>query len=129
MRYHKGFTLIELMLSMAFVSILLISIAMLSIQLSNQYSRGLTLKEVTQAGTEASNDIKRTMAQAQISTTGVRLKQVLNGGWALCTGSYTYIANSPGNLEANNANVIRVGEGANKSPARLARARDLGGAF
>jgi type II secretory pathway component PulJ len=57
MKHARGFTLIELMLSMSFVSILLISIAMLSIQLSNQYSRGLTLKEVTQAGTEASNDI------------------------------------------------------------------------
>jgi hypothetical protein len=69
------------------------------------------------------------MSQAQITTTGVRLKQVVNGGWALCTGSYTYIANSPANLEANNAYVIRVGEGANKVPARLTKVRDLGGAL
>lgn len=123
----RGFTIIELTLAMSFVAILLISVALLSIQLSNQYSRGLTLKEVAQAGTEASNDIRRTMAQVQIQNGGVRTKSINGGGTVLCTGTYSYIANSPANLEANNANVVRVGVSGNTTPARLAKVRDLGG--
>lgn len=130
-RNSKGFTLIELTLAMSFVAILLISVAMLSIQLTNQYSRGLTLKEVTQSGTEVSSDIKRTMAQAQIENGGVRVKNVSGGARVLCTGSYSYIASSPTSLEANNgngdANAIRVGPTGSTTMARFAKVRDLGG--
>jgi len=127
MRRAQGFTLIELSLAMTFVSILLISIAMLSIQLTNQYSRGMTLKEVAQAGTEVSNDIKRTMVQSQLSGAGVRTKAISGGGTVLCTNSYSYIANNPANLEADNGNVIRVGGSGSPVAVRLAKVRDSNG--
>jgi type II secretory pathway pseudopilin PulG len=130
-RDERGFTLIELTLAMSFVAILLISVAMLSIQLTNQYSRGLTLKEVAQAGTEVSNDLKRTMSQAQIENGGVRVKSVSGGAKVLCTGSYSYIANSPTSLEANDGNgdtnAVRIGPSGSTTMARFAKVRDLGG--
>ncbi len=132
-RTNEGFTLIELTLAMSFVAVLLISVAMLSIQLTNQYSRGLTLKEVAQSGTEVTNDVKRTMSQAQIQNGGVRVRGISGGGWALCTGSYSYIASSPASLEANNGsgdgNAIRVGASGSTTMARFAKVRDLGGAL
>lgn len=130
MHSAKGFTIIELTLAMSFVAMLLIAVAMLSIQLTNQYSRGLTMKEIAQAGTEASNDIKRTLGQSQLQGSGVRTKNVATGGVALCTGTYTYVANSPDNLEnltLTSPNMIKVGSGSNKIAARLAKVRDIGG--
>lgn len=132
-RTTAGFTLIELTLAMSFVAVLLISVAMLSIQLTNQYSRGLTLKEVAQSGTEVTNDVKRTMSQAQIENGGVRVRTISGGGWAMCTGSYSYLASSSASLEANNGtgndDAIRVGELGSTTMARFAKVRDLGGAL
>lgn len=132
-RNTSGFTIIELTLAMSFVAILLISVAMLSIQLTNQYSRGLTLKEVSQAGTEVANDIKRTMGQVQLQSGGVRTKDVAGGSKVLCTGTYSYLASSPASLEANNGNgdgnALRVGPAGNMSLARFAKVRDLNGSL
>lgn len=125
-RSNSGFTLIELALAMSFVSLLLVAVATLSIQMSKQYSRGLTMKEIAQSGTEASNDIKRTMAQAQLGSKGIQLTKLNNNsGWALCTGAYSYIANTPINIETN-TNVTRVGgaSAASQVPARLAKVKD-----
>ena len=130
MRGSKGFTIIELTLAMSFVALLLIAVAMLSIQLTNQYSRGVTMKEIAQAGTEASNDIKRTLGQTQIQGSGIRTKTVATGGVALCTGTYSYVANSPDNLEnltVSSPNMIKVGTGSSRIAARLAKVRDIGG--
>lgn len=130
----SGFTIIELSLAMTFVSILLIAVAMLSIQLTNQYSRGLTLKEVAQAGTEAANDMKRTLGQSQLMEDGIQVASIVNGGRVLCTGTYSYVANDPTNLAENNGgtdspNAIKLVKGTNKIAVRLAKVRDEGGSY
>lgn len=125
-RQTAGFTIIELTLAMSFVSVLLISVAMLSIQLTNQYSRGLTLKETTQAGTEVANDIKRTISQAQIQNGGIRTKDV-PGGKVLCTGAYSYIASDPVALESGGGITIQSGPSGAPSPARFVKVRDDSG--
>lgn len=53
------------MLSMTFVSMLLIAIALLTIQISNTYTRGITLRQVNVAGQELGNDFQRTVQAAQ----------------------------------------------------------------
>ena len=45
-----GFTIVELMLAMAFLAVLLVVITMTVIQISNVYNKGLTLRAVDQAG-------------------------------------------------------------------------------
>lgn len=102
--YRRGFTLIELMLAMTFISILLIAITMTIIQISNIYNHGITLKEVDQAGRTLSAELQRTIrssSQFDITDTGnVYVKQ---GDWGarLCLGSYSYIWNYGKALNTN----------------------------
>lgn len=125
-RFSYGFTIIELTLAMTFVSVLLLSVAMLSIQLTNIYTRGLTMKGVTQAGTEITNDIKRTMGQSQLQAGGVQVKD-FSVARVLCTGSYSYIASKPDRLEAGDGARIKSSPTASAKIVRFAKVRDLNG--
>lgn len=99
----KGFTLIELMLSMTFIAILLIAIAMTTIQISNIYNKGITLREVNQAGRAISDELQRSIASStpfdatpkkdDSPATATSKYVVRDGGGRLCLGSYTYAWN------------------------------------
>src|SRR5688500_5939032 len=99
----KGFTLIELMLSMTFISVLMIAIAMTTIQISTIYTKGITLREVDQAGRSASDELQRNIAssapfdvtpQVDASPATATSKYVVrDGGGRLCIGRYTYAWN------------------------------------
>lgn len=100
---NKGFTLIELMLAMTFISVLLVAIAMTTIQISNIYNRGITLREVNQAGRALSVDLQRSIASStpfdvtpkvdNSPATAASKYVVRGGGGRLCLGSYTYAWN------------------------------------
>jgi type II secretory pathway pseudopilin PulG len=114
---HQGFTLIELMLAMGFVAALLIAIAMTVIQISNIYNRGLTLKEVNQAGRSIANELQRSIAAS--TPFGVDLgagsryiskdfRVLVNTrnvdkpwGGRLCVGQYSYIWNYGKSIKDN----------------------------
>ncbi len=92
----SGFTLIELMLSMAFVSILLLAIAMTVIEMSSIFNKGLTLKEVNQVGRSITGELKSTIA----ATSPFNIKAgpssryiIQDWGGRLCVGQYSYIWN------------------------------------
>ena len=100
----SGFTLVELMLSMAFVGILLVVIGMTTIHIMGTYTKGVTVREVNQAGRTISEDIQRTIAttspfKVTPAKTGDPLDEpdvkyvVQPGGGRLCTGAYTYAWN------------------------------------
>src|SRR6218665_2336873 len=104
MKRTGGFTLIELMLSMTFVSVLLLAIAMTIIQMATIYNKGMTVKEVNQTSRDISDDLKRSFSASQVfvvntdpaidSTDYVRIKlgsEIVGG--RLCTGTYSYIWN------------------------------------
>lgn len=96
-RKSSGFTLIELMLAMTFVSILLIAIAMLTIQVSNMYTRGVTLRQVNEAGLEISSDIQRSLRQAndvqlQLPSSSYVPQEGIGG--RLCLGDFSYVWNT-----------------------------------
>lgn len=110
---QKGFTLIELMLAMTFVSILLLAIAMTVIQMGNTYNRGMALKEVNQASRAISDDMQRAVSEAVAfearadgadTTDYVTVKNgsVVVGG-RLCLGSYSYLWNLAKAVEGNNS--------------------------
>ena len=98
---QKGFTLIELMLAMGFISFLLIAIAMTVIQIGNIYNRGLILKEINQVGRSIDDELKRSISQSspfavdQITPTNYQI--IKDGsnitGGRLCLGQYSYIWN------------------------------------
>lgn len=92
---RQGFTLIELMLAMTFISILLIAIALTILQVVNIYNHGITLKEVSQAGQTLSTDMEQSIngsAPFAISGSGSKYVQQTWGG-RLCLGNYSYIWN------------------------------------
>jgi type II secretory pathway pseudopilin PulG len=93
----NGFTLVELMLAMSFISLLLLAIAMTTIQVSNIYTKGITLREVNQAGRAVSDELQRSIASSapfEVDTTLPNTKYISQtGGGRLCTGRYTYAWN------------------------------------
>jgi Tfp pilus assembly protein PilV len=126
-RHHSkkqsGFTIIELSLAMTFVSILLISIALLTIYLGKQYTRGQVMKEVNQAGTEIVGDIKRSIAGAY--TNDITYKAFTDGSQAtaICFGNVSYIANKPSRINTPAATLAKYASG---TPARFAKVPDVG---
>lgn len=99
----QGFTLIELMLAMTFISILLLSITMVGIQAGRMYSRGVVLRDVNQAGRDISDTFRRDFLQAnagKINITGLRVPN--NENWTtgrLCLGAHSYVWNNPKYLD------------------------------
>lgn len=71
-----GFTLVELTLAMVFISLLLLGIAMLTMQISMIYNKGLTTRAVNEAGQLVSSDIQRTLD----SSKPISVKFAENGG-------------------------------------------------
>lgn len=104
-RNSWGFTLIELMLAMSFVSVLLLAIAMILIHSGNLYNRGLTLKSVNQAGRDISDVLRRDFLQANASKVSRQADEqqaviwVRAGGEVrsgrFCLGDYSYVWNAP----------------------------------
>lgn len=96
-KHANGFTLVELMLAMTFISILLVGIAVTTIQISRIYNKGITLREVNQAGRTISDELQRTIASSTpfdadpASPTSRYI--VRPGGGRLCVGRYTYTWN------------------------------------
>lgn len=98
---RSGFTLIELMLAMSFISVLLIAITLTILQISTIYNKGLTLKEVNTAGQTLASELQRSIAQTTpfslasgagshyiIQTSGTDI-----WGGRLCLGQYSYVWN------------------------------------
>lgn len=93
---RQGFTLIELMLAMGFVSALLIAVAMTVIQIANIYNRGITLKDINQAGRSLSSELQRSISNSSSFNinAGIGSRYIVQDwGGRLCLGQYSYIWN------------------------------------
>ncbi len=79
---------------MTFLSILLVMITMMVIRVGDIYNRGLTIKDVNQAGRVIIRDLQQTISQSRSFdvTGGKNFVQTEYGG-RLCTGQYSYIWN------------------------------------
>ncbi len=87
--------MVELMLAMGFISVLLLAIAMITLQISHTYTKGITLKEVNQAGLAISNDLQQTINSSSpflLTDDGESYIDNDQGG-RLCTGQSTYAWN------------------------------------
>lgn len=136
----KGFTLIELMLAMTFVAMLLIAIAMTTIQISNIYNKGITLREVNQAGRAISDELQRGVALAtpfdvtpkkdDSPGTATSKYVVRDGGGRLCLGGYTYAWNYGKAIAGGTGApaVFNKYSGTN-TPVRFAKVTDASGAL
>jgi type II secretory pathway pseudopilin PulG len=135
---QAGFTIIELMLSMAFVAVLMIAIAMTIIQMTNIYNKGTTLRAVDQAGRAVSQDMQSTIAASQPLDVGddgqgglnykpqVQIGGAQNNpdGGRLCTGTYSYVWNTGRGL----SNPVNRFE-SSTDQIRLVKVRDTGSLY
>lgn len=108
----RGFTLVELMLSMAFISVLLLAIAMTIMQIGAAYNRGMTVKEVNQAARLISEDLRYNIAaSSSFSFDGSSFLVVRSGsvevGARLCLGTYSYVWNYGRAFETSGATITR----------------------
>lgn len=91
------------MLSMSFIALLLIAVALTTIQISNIYTKGITLREVNQAGRRLTDEFQRNIAtsvpfdvtpKVDASPATIMSKYVVrDGGGRLCLGGYSYVWN------------------------------------
>ncbi len=100
-KLKSGFTLIELMLAMTFVSVLLLAIAFTSINAGRIYNRGMVLRSVNQSGRDISDMLRRDFLQSnrdQIVDNGGKIVISVSEGSAksgrFCLGRYSYLWNS-----------------------------------
>ena len=116
----KGFTLIELMLAVAFLGTLLLSIAMLTMRLVDMYTKGATMRAVNSVGSAIVDDMNSHITSSTVWTDDLvdgkdktaledAKKQYLRvhhytvtdgsntykyaDSGAFCTNSYTYVFN------------------------------------
>lgn len=127
-RNQRGFTMVELMLAMGFVSLLLLAIAMLTIHMGNIYNRGITIRDVNQAGLAISEDLQRSIAGSApfnvIPRPSVKLdyKNVDDRGGRLCIGEYSYIWNYGKSLTTTPSTALTTFT--DNSPIRFAKVVD-----
>jgi hypothetical protein len=128
-----GFTIVELMLAMTFISMLLIAIALTTIQISNIYNKGITLREVNQAGRSLSDEFQRNISNTtpfdvtpKAGNDPISSKFVSHtGGGRLCLGNYTYAWNYGEMLASGTGIYNRYAD--NNEPVRFVRVRDPNG--
>jgi hypothetical protein len=121
-RHSKGFTLIELMLAMAFITALLLGIALTVVQVGVIYNKGITVTEVNQAGRALSTEFSGSVSQSSKFTKEDYYKPTTNGG-RLCTGQYSYVWNYEDVIQRGGEPLTRLG-GSDKPPVHLAKVRD-----
>ena len=128
-RPNSGFTLIELMLAMTFLSFLLIAMALTVIQISAIYNHGMTLKEVNQAGRSMSNELQRTITSGAPFFLPVPYNPTshfISNSWGgrLCVGQYSYIWNYGQALNNNDSNLYKYSGSDSTKPIRFIKLPD-----
>jgi type II secretory pathway pseudopilin PulG len=102
----SGFTLVETMMSVVFISILLIAIGTVSMHIINTYRRGVVVKMVNETGRAISDDIRASLSSGNFSFD--RGDYVNRPGYGiLCTGKYTYMWNYAEHLKEPKTHILR----------------------
>ena len=137
MKNKKGFTLVELTLSIVFISVLLIGIASLVIHMTTIYQKGLSMRAVNVSGQQIIEDIERAVngasyivdiTKADTNKDGyiddneskaamkdyffeaIKTDTGAQRYGALCISNYTYVWNTPESLNSDDGGVWINGE-------------------
>ncbi|HSW78368.1 MAG TPA: type II secretion system protein [Candidatus Chromulinivoraceae bacterium] len=138
-RKQNGFTLIELMLAMTFISVLLVAVAMTTIQIGNIYNKGITLREVDQAGRAVTTELQQSIASSvpfdvtpkvdNSPATATSKYVMLPGGGRLCLGNYSYAWNYGSALAGGPGAPALYNKYDDNTPVHFAKVADAGGAL
>ena len=122
---RTGFTIVELTLAIAFVGILLIVVVTTAVGLGRTYQKGMTLRDVNQAGREVSDSMRRDIAMASPSQLKVILLPTAAPETArICTGEVSYLINFAEHL---NNSAVSQQISYDGEPVHLTRVADSGG--
>ncbi len=137
--HRNGFTIIELMLAMTFIAVLLVAIAATTIQISNIYTKGITLREVNQAGRALSDELQRNIESSApfdatpkvdaSPATATSKYVVRDGGGRLCLGNYTYAWNYGKALNGGAGAPAVFNKFTDGAPARFSKVVDASGSL
>jgi Tfp pilus assembly protein FimT len=102
----QGFTLVELMLAMTFISALLLAIAMTIVQIANIYNHGMIIKDVNQTSRTISEELDRALGASTNFSIDPAARRYVNNEWGgrLCTGQYSYVWNYGSSLSEQSTN-------------------------
>lgn len=92
-----GFTLIELMLAMAFVGFLLLFVVFATLQVMGNYNKGTVIKEINQTA----RTVVEEMARLVRSTNAVAINTSALGAGRVCFGGVSYVWNLRGSQNDN----------------------------
>lgn len=125
----RGFTLIELMLSMAFLSLLLIAITTTTIHVSRLFDKGRTLKMVNQTGRDVADAVRRDARSASnLGDYFVAPSEDVTGNMGrVCFGSVSYVWNEALAIQADTG--VRYGGTPAGDQVILARVNDVNGEY
>lgn len=125
---QAGFTLVELMLAMVFVSGLLLAIALLTMQVINIYTKGVTIAAVDQAGQVIAKEFRDTIN----SSAPENIKPVIVVGSGdttagrFCSGSVSYVWNSGGTINSATATANHYTDSPSNRDLRFVKVIDPG---
>lgn len=123
---RRGFTVVEITLVMAFVSLLILAVLYVSIYAGKMYAKGLTLKNLNQTGRSVTDALRRDYMGANPSTVQlVTTGTAPNTTGRLCLGTVSYVWNSAALLNVTDS-TPKVVVGVDEDPARLVRVQDSG---
>jgi prepilin-type N-terminal cleavage/methylation domain-containing protein len=131
----KGFTLVELMLAMSFISVLLVAITLTVIQISAIYNKGITLTDLNNSSRSLSTELQRSISStAPFSIeAGTGDRYIAQGNWGgrLCIGQYSYIWNYGKALNNNSSSgtSLNVYTTTPNTQIRFVKAIDPNGAY
>ncbi len=100
----NGFTIIELMIALTFIAFLLIFIVIMTMRITQMYSKGMTLKSINQS----SRTIVEQMARDISASTQPETKNVDGAATILCTSGATYLWNPMSKIETGNAQLNNI---------------------
>lgn len=125
-RRQKGFTLVELTLVMAFMSILLLAILYMTLHIGKIYTKGLTNKTINQIGRDLSDTMRRDFAHADPAL--IQIPPATGSGDAtsgrLCLGAVSYAWNTSALLDSTNTKIT-----SNSQPITFVRVVDPDGSL
>jgi prepilin-type N-terminal cleavage/methylation domain-containing protein len=114
--HQTGFTLIELMIALAFVAFILIFATTAVIQVMQTYNKGLAIKQINQAGRTTLEDVTRylrTAAPSAVYTTAMANNRVCLGGVSYVWNLYNTPAGSRNRYNDNTPlTFVRVNDSA-----------------
>lgn len=139
----KGFTIIELLLSMFFVSMLIVLIGYVTMQIINNYQKGIAIKDVNKTADAIIGDIQRTVfsgagidcavkkgssdfSKASCQGEGLYSDSEEDRPVAamICTGKFAYIWNYGWALKKGDSDLVKYIKDGKEAPVRMLKITD-----